>query len=797
MPYPRPRALPSCLATIAAAALQTLGLPQAHAQQPSPPATTAGSPATQKVPALPLEEALAHLARQADLQLLADHTLIRGRSAPAISAQPTLSAALETLLAGTGLRGRIEGRTLVVEPALRPAPEETVMPVIKARARADIARSGTAAEGYRATHSAVAGFSERPLKDTPFSVKVLPAELLLNHGANDIGELDRFDASVSNAATTTGWFSAPSVRGFNLHNWSNYRYNGQTIVNQVAMGLENKERVEVLKGLSALQGGFSAPGGLVNYVTKRPRDIAAVHLHANEHGHARLHADLGRSFDDRFGLRVNVAVEDERSHVDHVDGARRFASLAADWRITPRTTLAVDLEHERRNQHATPSFSLDSSGRLPDVDPQVFLGQDWSRYPSDTTTLSARLEHGITERWSIAAAFNHARQERSQNGLSLLDIQPDGRADVYLYHSPDQAREPLNADLRVNGRFATGGIGHDLSVGLAHSRLSARWGDGFWGRIGSTDLRHPVAIAQPAVSVGGSYPAVRWRENGVFAHDVLSFGPDWDLHLGGRHARIDRRSFRADGTAYGHYRQSRFSPSLALVHRPSAAVSVYASAIEGLEQGGTAPLRTTNANEVMAPLVSRQVEAGAKGAFGMLNWEASLFHIAKAGEYTRANPDGSATYVQNGRQVHRGVELSLAGKPVRELTLFASAMWLRARLERTGNAATEGHRPAGVPALRLAWTAEYAPQGLSGWTFIAHGTHTGRRAVTAANTVDAPGYGILGLGVRHERTVGGREVALRLGIDNLADRRHWANVGHDHLVPGAPRTAWASVSVGF
>jgi len=123
----------------------------------------------------------------------------------------------------------------------------------------DAALQGTAAEGYRVTNSAVAGFSERPIKDTPFSVKVVPAELMLNRGANEIDELDKYDASVSNATTTTGWYSTPTIRGLNLHNWSNYRYNGLTISNQQAVGLENKERVEVLKGVAGLQGGFAQP----------------------------------------------------------------------------------------------------------------------------------------------------------------------------------------------------------------------------------------------------------------------------------------------------------------------------------------------------------------------------------------------------------------------------------------------------------------------------------------------------------------------------------------------------------
>ncbi|MDZ7855838.1 TonB-dependent receptor [Sphaerotilus sp.] len=333
------------------------------------------APVAFDVPAQPLDRALALFARQAGLQLALPPALAAGLSSARVSGTREPAEALEELLRGSGLRGRIDGTALIVDQARATAMEDSTLPAVKVTATADRGRDGHAIEGYRVSDSAVAGFSTRPIKDSPFSVKVVPGELLVNRGVNEINELDKYDASVGNTSTTAGWFSAPTVRGFDLHNWSNYRYNGQTISNQVAMGLENKERVEILKGLSALQGGFSAPGGLLNYATKRPTDVTALHLHANQFGNFGVHADVGLKIDDTFGIRVNLAGEDERSHVDHVDGKRLFASLAADWRMGPQTLVQLDVEHERRNQHSTPAFSLDSNGKLPDVDPTTFLGQ--------------------------------------------------------------------------------------------------------------------------------------------------------------------------------------------------------------------------------------------------------------------------------------------------------------------------------------------------------------------------------------------------------------------------------------
>ena len=761
----------------------------------SNPANAQGSAESQArqtfdIPAGPLSAVLNRFAEQTGLYLSGAGELTNNKNSGGLKGEYTVTEGLRQLLAGAGIKFRFSGENTVTLTG--EGDGATTLPPVKVSAETLQSRTGTAAEGYRALNSGIAGFSQRPIKDTPFSVKVVPAELMLNYGANEIDQLDNYDAAVSSATATTGWYSAPLIRGFSLHNWSNYRYNGLTIVNQQAVGLENKERVEVLKGLSALQGGFSTPGGLINYVTKRPQEITALHTYATEDGNVRAHADVGRMLTENFGVRINMSGENERSYVDKVDGTRYFVSLAADWYLTPATLLTFDIEHERRNQQSTPALQLDSTGELPDVDPTTFLGQRWSRYPTENTIVSATLEHQLSDNWSVSGNFNYAFLDRDQNNIYLRNIQPNGEADVFNYFSPNQNREPLNANLSINGTFRTANIHHDLTVGYIHSRLKGRWGDAFFGKIGTTNIHDPVEIAQPNLS-DNTYPAVRWREHGVFINDIISFDDRWDFHLGGRYADIDRRFFASDGSSYGEYKDSTFTPSVALVFKPDDNLSLYMSYIEGLEQGGTAPAGTTNADQQMSPLISEQIEAGVKGESGSLAWEASVFQLSRPAEYTNS----ANTYVQDGEQLHQGVELSLSGKITPEFTLFGSVMLLDAELDETGDAVTEGKRPAGVPKHRVALTVEYSPHSFRGWVYSANWNHSGDQAVNASNTALADDYDIVSVGARHQRIIAGKKVTLRVNIDNISDERYWGSVGNNYLVPGAPRTVKGSISVNF
>jgi iron complex outermembrane receptor protein len=69
---------------------------------------------------------------------------------------------------------------------------------------------------------------------------------------------------------------------------------GLPVSNFAPLALENKERIEVLKGVSGLQSGVSAPGGLVNFVTKTPqRDAFTTATVAGRHGNggSKVHLD--------------------------------------------------------------------------------------------------------------------------------------------------------------------------------------------------------------------------------------------------------------------------------------------------------------------------------------------------------------------------------------------------------------------------------------------------------------------------------------------------------------------------
>ena len=106
--------------------------------------------------------------------------------------------------------------------------------------------------------------------EVPSTVNVITREALEAQAAAGLYDAVRNTAGVTRQQNGGDTWDQIVIRGIGVENRSNYRLNGSLpIMNFSQVSLENKERVEVLKGASALYYGFTSPAGVVNFTTKR------------------------------------------------------------------------------------------------------------------------------------------------------------------------------------------------------------------------------------------------------------------------------------------------------------------------------------------------------------------------------------------------------------------------------------------------------------------------------------------------------------------------------------------------
>ena len=674
---------------------------------------------------------------------------------------------------------------------------------------------------YQVSGASVGGFGEAPLRDTPASISVFTAQRLEDQHARLLSEVLRNDASVGDSYAPVGYYENFVLRGFSLNAANSYRINGRSITGEQNVALENKEQVELLKGLSGLQSGVSEPAGVINYKTKRPEDVRSVTVSTNEQGERYIATDVGGWFgsEKQFGLRANVAHEDIRSYVEHANGQRDFASLAFDWNINDQSTLQLDVEYQTKEQRSVPGYQLLGGTELPhDASPRKLLGYQSGSNPVgiDSLNMSGRYEYRLSDDWKASlsasrsrvviddySAFAYGCYYQSDCPAEPLTghFTPSGGYDIYDFRSPDDTRRNDEVEASMTGLFDTGWLKHELTFGTSALRRTVDTRPYFSEYIGSGNIHEtPDTFAPSDLSVGHTERRLDSRQYGLFATDRISFSEHWQTIVGGRQVKLDEKAYNEDGSENRHTERSIFLPQAALIYKPIDSVSLYASYSKGLSLGGTASVFDSNVGEILAPTISRQLEAGIKYDWRRMSFTAAVFQTRQAYQYSKPNDDGSLTFVQQGQQKNTGIELSANGYVTSQLQLSASVAAIRARVEDSGTALYEDHQAINVPTLRSSLSADYTLP-IQGLALLGGVQYSSSKYANREGSVKVDDYAVFNAGSRYSTKIEGYDTVLRLTVDNLFDKRYWRDAGEylgdDYLFLGAPRAARVSATVSF
>lgn len=448
------------------------------------------------------------------------------------------------------------------------------------------------------TSTALSGFGAARLLDAPASIAVIDRAQLLDRQARVLSEVLRADASAGDAYAPIGYYENFVVRGYSLNAANSYRINGMSAVGEQSIALENKQQVQLLKGLAGLQSGVNEPAGLIDDRTKRPEHVRSVTLGTDEQGSRYVAADLGDWFgaERTLGLRVNAAREDIDSYVDHADGYRNFLSLAVDWKISPQALLQLDVEYQHRQQRSVPGYQLLGGTQVPrDIDVHRLLGyQPWAR-PVEMDSLNAQLRYAyqFNDDWRATTEASRSRSKINDfsafawgcyGAASCADIatpnvfSAQGEYDIYDYRSPDDTRVHDQLRATLEGHVATGALEHHLSIGGEWLRRTIdRFGsvNEFVGS-GSID-RDPDVFAQTDVALDPKQRRLDSRQRALVMADRIGLGAQWELSLGARYVQLDERSFDRDGQLERRARKDTVLPQAALLFKPQQNMSLYAS----------------------------------------------------------------------------------------------------------------------------------------------------------------------------------------------------------------------------
>lgn len=659
-------------------------------------------------------------------------------------------------------------------------------------------------------------FRNAKVLDVPLTVAVIPSEVLKSQQAIELLDAVRNTAGVSTTGTGTVAYQNLTIRGIAVDTRANFRLDGAlNVLSATSFPLEDKDRVEVLKGASALYYGFSAPSGIINLTMKRPtQDLSFFeNTFGDSNGTIGEHVDIGDTM-GIFGYRLNGVASHLDTGIKYSEGSRYAVSGAFDLKPTDKLTITADIEYFQKGIVEPALFLLSipsgaTNVNMPNVDkldPKVNIaGADWDVNKTHEFNYLGKAVYKFNKDWNLSAYYGRSYLERKRNNPqftpSNLTTSLDPTNALYgagsVRFSAQQATfENVNYAAELAGTLRFGNIRNEILVGA--SRVIRTLASSANVRTSfKQNFANPVYITNPNLIYTPLPVSTQIDDKGLYAFDRLSFNDVVQL-LGG----VRKSWYKNDGSinvsTKTPYSASPTSFSGGFVIKPVKWASAYGTYIEGLEETAAAPSTADNATEVFPPTNSQQYEAGLKfEPKSNLLIQLAYFKIKRGAAYT-ANLPGTTTlhYYTNGREVYEGAEASLTGYVTPDLALYLTATKLSAHYR--DNPGIAGNRVDGAPDYTWSAAGEYRLSWLDpGFKLTAGVYHVGTQPINANNQAFTKGYTTFDVGGSYTFKLDGHTLIARVNGQNVTNKRYWASVGGGSLAESLPATVKFSLSFQY
>lgn len=688
---------------------------------------------------------------------------------------------------------------------------------------------------YRTTtHSQGATKTDAPIAQTPQSIAVIAREELDARGVQNLNDAMRYVAGVSlESSGIDNRVDDFRIRGYDAGSWSNNvtldglraPQGGQW--NRTMFDTWNLERVEVLKGPSAVMYGQVAPGGMVNQVSKTPAPGQQQVLQLGLDGHGQYSAafDVGTgSGDDAHLVRLVGLYRDGDTQIAHTEQKHWFLAPSYAWQIAERTRLTLLGLYQKDDGGSTYQFlPMDGTlrptryGRMKNT---TFIGEpSWNTYDRTIWTAGWLFEHGFNENWTLSQSARRTHVDSLYRGVITLGaLNADGRTQNRRATYGDGDSDGDTVDTRLQGKFVTGAIAHTLLFGVDWQKADWVGGRGAMNNPAPIDIFHPVYTGYTPVvrSVGLSRGSN--EQTGAYLQDQMAFG-NWRVLLGGRYDRTDDDTATATRTvATGavtpwvrtRLKNDAFTGRAGVLYAAPNGWSPYLSYAESF-QPATTDINQSFTRTPFDPITGKQWEGGVKfqpSSFdGLITLSAYDLRqqniLVDDPDPTHVNCGASGALrcqVQSGEGRVRGVELEARVTPLEGFSLIGAASRMDSELTR-GAPELRGKQLAQVPE----WTATawldytFHAGALEGLGLAAGVRYSGESYGDSANLYRIPSYTVFDAAIRY-RIDGGNSPATQfaLNIGNLGDKTYISTCGSvASCYYGSGRTVVASVRLSW
>jgi iron complex outermembrane receptor protein len=618
---------------------------------------------------------------------------------------------------------------------------------------------------------------------------------------------DQGGVYVNASAVNSGYSPSFVMRGFpaglTLFDGASHGFTSQEV------DLSTVDHVEFFKGPSAMLFGkaLGGYGGAANYIRKAPAPETFGHITATS----------GAFGLNRMTFDVNTPATEDKSLLFRMTGSAQILGSFVNFVRTRSFNIAPMFAFTADNGDRATFRAEHNGARLVfrdgvPADPiflhiprEFYAGLPANEHETPAfNDLTFTYQHALNPDWKVSAVADYFLAVNHWgwfNGWAY-----DGFQSV-VFGNPARSRtasRSFDAQLRLEGKFETGFLTHNVFLGLEH------W-DYFFGyanRVSRFEAA-PLNIFVPVYQPGVDYAAAYWSNGlaraigrSVYGQDLIDLDEHWRILVGGRYDVLAQRqrvfdpfgAFAGEPTAsLSRGTQDYFNPRAGVLFRPDAESEIFLAYGQSLipntgvqVQGGEAP----------PPQQDTQYEVGFRRTFfdKKMSFDVGLFDIRRDNVAipNPANPSGFYSVV-TGQQHSHGIEIHAGGEVLPHLKINGVATLLHAVVSKDDNVPSQaGSDLLGAPRRVYSLSANYSWDSgdLKGLELGLSYYYASRTEATLPNTYGftLPPQQMLGLAFGYSLS---DKLKLDVSLTNFTNHANWTSNGA--MFHGEPRAVSASL----
>ncbi len=484
---------------------------------------------------------------------------------------------------------------------------------------------------------------------------------------------------------TGGYQEEIAGRGFAFGSSNTFK-NGARYFNGTLPEMSSIEKIEIMKGSTAILFGNVAAGGILNLVTKKPKfeSGGSVSMRLGSYDFYKPTVDLYGSIlgSKNVAYRINGTYEKGNSFRENVNSERVYVNPSLLFKLSDKTEIIVEGDYMKDRR--TADFGIGAINYvITDLSREKFIGVKWSYFDIKQQSANVTINHQISNNWKISGtgAYRAYQSELfattrpttiAANGNLVRSIQRSEVDEKYFMGQVD-----------LTGQFKTGKIEHNVLIGTDVDSYNTKT-TSFTSAVYDTINVFSAEIIdkrndRPNLATNTITTAPVNRA-GVYAQDLISFSDKFKFLAGLRYSYQETKSsvltVKTNATVESSAYDDALSPRLGLVYQPNKRMAFFSSYSNsftlntGVDIYGTA----------LKPSLIDQVELGMKNELfnGLVSANVTVYQIKNSNLAQTAlfDKDGKANSNTNikelaGEVTSQGVEVDLKSKPFLGFSLMA------------------------------------------------------------------------------------------------------------------------------